>query len=98
MELPEVGQVPECAEDVPQAPATLERSSHVVLLSDVLIIRIGCRELEFGWNSHGCDSELLDPAFEWDRIIDDPLGNGTHCPGVLIDQMHRGDSRAKEGL
>jgi hypothetical protein len=81
----------------PKAPATLERSSHVVLRSNVLIIRIGCRELELGWNSHSCDSEFLDPAFEWDSIIDDPLGGGTHRPGVLIDEMHREDSRTREG-
>ena len=79
-----------CRGTFPKAPSTLERSSHVVLRSNVLIIRIGCRELELGWNSLSCDSEFLDPAFKWDCIIDDPLGDGTYRPGVLIDQMHGG--------
>ena len=76
--------------DIPQSALNTGKESHVVLRSNVLIIRIGCRELELGWNSLSCDSEFLDPAFKWDSIIDDPLGDGTYRPGVLIDQMHCG--------
>lgn len=79
-------QTPGCAEDVPQSARNAEKEVHIVLRSDVLILRIGRRGLELGWNSHRCDSGFLDLAFEWDCIIDDPLGNGTHRPGVLIDR------------
>lgn len=68
-----------------KAFATLERSSYVVLRSDVLILRIDCRGLEFGWSSQGRDSEFLDSAFERDPIVDDPRGDGTHLRGVLTD-------------
>lgn len=63
-----------------------------MLRSDVLILWIDCLGPELGWNSHGCDSEFLDFAYEWDCIVDDPLGGGTHRPGVLTDQIHSGDS------
>ncbi len=81
-----------------KCPQLWKGVQHVVLRSDVLIRRIDCRGFELGWNSHSCDSEFLDSAFEWDCIIDDPLGGWTHRPGVLTNQIHRGDSRAKEGL
>lgn len=48
-----------------------------------------------GWNNHGCGSEFLDPALEWDCIIDDPLGDRTNRPSVLTDQIYCGDLRAK---
>jgi hypothetical protein len=46
----------------------------------------GCLGLELGGNSRGCDSGILDPACERDCIVDDPLGDGTHRPGVLTDR------------
>jgi hypothetical protein len=68
-----------------------------VLRSDVLILRIGCRGLALGWNSHGGDSEFLDPAFERDRAAGHPLDDAANNPRILTDQMSHEDSQARGG-
>lgn len=93
MELPEVrAEARVCRGRSLKCPQRWKGVHYVVLRRDVLTLWIDCLGLELGWNSHGCDSEFLDPACEWDCIIDDPLGDGTHRPNVLTDQAHHGDS------
>jgi hypothetical protein len=80
--------MPGCAGDRFLKRPQLWKGVHYdVLRRDVPILRIDCRGLECVRNSHGCDEGFLDPAVEWDCIVDDSPGNETHQPGVLTDQI-----------
>ena len=69
-----------------------------MLRSDVLIVRIDCRVLELGGNSHGRDSEFLDPALERNGIAGNLFGDDAHKAGILTGRIvHRGFT-SEEGL
>jgi hypothetical protein len=44
------------------------------------------------------DAGFFDPALEWVGVVYDSLGHKRQEPPVLANQIHCGDSPAREGL